>query len=287
VTIGAEHLQHLRAGEDYPGAGSPIKNARLSEMRRLIDKIGASTWDDSNSDASLNAMAMLLVDAALDQDEETLSEALTALKRVWAARAREDAPAVAEQRGRLAALADIARWAVERTPPVALLAGLVRSGSHAFRMLEAIAARPGLSNTDLMARLDVGETEVSRCGRRLVDGNLVVKRSVGRSNSWSLTPMGERVVASARSAELQAGSPGSALDSLMAEPFAAPAERERAYPLYPARAASRIPGQLLEHGSINGAAVNGNSPQRSLDSAATNRLAALSRHVDDDEMSPV
>jgi hypothetical protein len=240
MTTGTETLGALRRAELTPWADpvEPESNLRSQGLRRTLDEVRAG--DAGASPAAFDTVAMVLVDAVLDQDEATLSFALDDLKQLWAALHRADDEAAVERRGRLAALADVARWSVERTPPTELLRGLVRAGSHAFRMLEAIDAEPGISNTDLTLRLGVGESEISRCGRRLIDGSLAVRRQVGKRNAWTLTPRGKQVVAGA-SSEYDRATETTAATRRLDELMAAPVETAKGDAQTPPQRATRVP----------------------------------------------
>ena len=166
--------------------------SRPAEMERLIASVEG---DGDSSPGAYRALAMFIADAALAADDETLSTGQRLLKRVYFHRLRSESRTedALEERGRLLALIDVANRLLRRITPAAELASIEPTG-HSRRFLEAIGATPGLSNQKLMAILETDLTEVSRVGRRLVDGGLARKRKLGRWNHWELTPRGAHVL---------------------------------------------------------------------------------------------
>jgi predicted NBD/HSP70 family sugar kinase len=166
--------------------------SRLAELQRLLESVEASS-DTSRGD--YNALAMLLADAALDADEDSLSIGQRMLKRVYFRQLRMPEPSTEalEQRGRVLALIDVLQWLLRRITPPAEVTSLEPAG-HPRRFLEAIAVRPGLSNQNLASLLETDMTEISRVGRRLIDGGLARKRRLGRWNHWEITPRGTHVL---------------------------------------------------------------------------------------------
>lgn len=70
----------------------------------------------------------------------------------------------------------------------------IEAGSHAHRFLTLIAGSSGLSNGELVDQLATDETEVSRTGRKLLEGGYAVRQKVGRRNAWSITARGLAVL---------------------------------------------------------------------------------------------
>ena len=170
-------------------AGRP---ARTAQVERLTD---LGTLGDDDVSGRFNAIAAMLVDAALDADQDALSLALGRLQRERAHLASQDPEAC----GRALLSIDVARWALERTVPAALNDELLSSG-HARRILEAIVENDERSSRELARTLNVDETEVSRQGRRLLEAGIVTKRRVGRENRWEATPRGRHLAAASSGA---------------------------------------------------------------------------------------
>jgi AcrR family transcriptional regulator len=132
--------------------------------------------------ARLDAVALGLVDALLEGDEETLGAALDALR---AARARANGDQ--ELVGWLDAAIAFAHWGLERVPSWAAVA----QGTQAHDFLSVLDGSPQLGSAELRRLLEIDETQVSRTGRRLLESGLVTRRKVGRQVFWHLTPRGQ------------------------------------------------------------------------------------------------
>src|SRR3954447_8039558 len=157
---------------DQPG------NARSSSLVRRIARLEPEP-------ARLDAVALGLVDAVLEADAETLRAALDALRDARA-RAREDG----ELLGWLDAAVAFAYWGLERAPS----SPGVRTGTQAHEFLSLLDASDPLGSAELRRLLATDETQVSRTGRRLLDGGLVTRRRGGRQVFWQLTPRGRRAL---------------------------------------------------------------------------------------------
>ena len=131
------------------------------------------------------AVALGLVDAMLDGDDETLAASLDALRD---ARGRADGER--ELVGWLDAAIAFAHWGLERTPPRAPVAG----GTQAHEFLDALGGAPQLGSAELARLLETDDTQVSRTGRRLLESGLVARRKVGRRVFWVLTPRGRQAL---------------------------------------------------------------------------------------------
>ena len=138
--------------------------------------------------ARLEAVALGLVDALLEGDDETLAAALHALRD---ARARADGDQ--ELVGWLDAAIAFAHWGLERVPSQAAVA----QGTQAHDFLRVLDGSPQLGSAELRRLLETDETQVSRTGRRLLESGLVTRRKVGRQVFWQLTPRGQRALADA------------------------------------------------------------------------------------------
>jgi hypothetical protein len=131
---------------------------------------------------------MLIVDAIFDGDEYSLDHAQRGLQAAYPGLRGEDSRS-AELAGRVLGLIDVLDWGIERTLSLAVLVEF-EPGSYAHEFLKALAEEPGLSNQDLLAVLDVSESEVSRIGRKLVNAGCAGRRRLGRRNFWEITPRG-------------------------------------------------------------------------------------------------
>ena len=135
--------------------------------------------------ARREAVALGLVDALLEGDDETLAAALDALRDARA-RAEGDQELV----GWLDAAIAFAHWGLERVPSRAAVA----QGTQAHDFLSVLDGSPQLGSAELRRLLETDETQVSRTGRRLLESGLVTRRKVGRQVFWQLTPRGQRAL---------------------------------------------------------------------------------------------
>src|SRR4051812_11629737 len=131
------------------------------------------------------AVALGLVDALLEGDDETLAAALHALRDVHA-RANGN-PGLA---GWLDAAIAFAHWGLERVPSRAAVA----QGTQAHDFLSVLEGSPQLGSAELRRLLEIDETQVSRTGRRLLESGLVTRRKAGRQVFWQLAPRGQRAL---------------------------------------------------------------------------------------------
>src|SRR5215218_8738097 len=131
--------------------------------------------------ARREAVALGLVDALLEGDDETLAAALHALRD---ARARANGDR--ELAGWLDAAIAFAHWGLERVPSRAAVA----QRTQAYDFLRLLDGSPQLGSAELRRLLETDETQVSRTGRRLLESGLVTRRKVGRQVFWQLTPAG-------------------------------------------------------------------------------------------------
>jgi hypothetical protein len=174
-----------------PATRAP-EGSRLAELTGLLEELEEQPEIVAGD---FNALAMMIADAILDADDATLTAAQDGLQRLYGLQAwiEEPSPEQLEARGRLLGLIDLLQWTLRRVVPKTLLTRLEPNG-YAHRFLEAIAERPGLSNQELIDRLEADETEVSRVGRRLLEGGLARKRKLGRRNHWEITPRGAQAL---------------------------------------------------------------------------------------------
>jgi AcrR family transcriptional regulator len=155
-----------------------VDHSRVGALVRRIAQLDAEP-------ARLDAVALGLVDALLERDEETLAAALHALRD---ARARGDDDQ--ELVGWLDAAIAFAHWGLERVPSQAAVA----QGTQAHDFLSVLDGSPQLGSAELRRLLEVNDTQVSRTGRRLLESGLVNRRKVGRQAFWQLTPRGQRAL---------------------------------------------------------------------------------------------
>jgi predicted NBD/HSP70 family sugar kinase/DNA-binding MarR family transcriptional regulator len=186
-----------------PAAEGP--DPRANDIRRLLDELMRADGQESVAAPLLEALAMLSVDACADRDEANLDLIRAGAQRVLGhvSGGSPSAPEALALAGRLRSLIDVAHWGLERSLPADFTAKLGRR-SHAFRMLELIALRPGASNQDIASTLGLHETEVSRAGRRLIADGLADKRKFGRINRWEISPRGTDALSAQQSSRLHA-----------------------------------------------------------------------------------
>jgi AcrR family transcriptional regulator len=159
-------------------AAPTVDHPRVNALVRRIARLDAEP-------ARLEAVALGLVDALLEGDDETLAAALDALRD---ARARADGNR--ELVGWLDAAIAFAHWGLERVPSQAAVA----QGTLAHDFLSVLDDSPQLGSAELRRLLETDETQVSRTGRRLLESGLVTRRKVGRQVFWQLTPRGQRAL---------------------------------------------------------------------------------------------
>lgn len=153
-----------------------------SRAEALVPRIDSLDEEPAQGDA----VTLGLVDALLENDDETLSAAFDALRDV---RARADGEQ--ELIGWLDAAIAFSYWGLERLPPHPVEVP-PRSRAHDF--LSMLDTAPRLGSVELRRLLETDETQVSRTGRRLLESGLVTRHKVGRQVFWQLTPRGRRAV---------------------------------------------------------------------------------------------
>lgn len=166
---------------------------RSGEVKDLLVEAEPDARADSSAldEGWFDALAMLVMDATLEADRESIAVAREGVSRLVASMEGPDL-GTTERRGRLLGILDMADWGLDRIGPLAL-AGSMEPESHGARFLVIVSGRPGASNKDLAASLGVDDTEVSRVGRRLLQAGLAERHRVGRTNSWRLTSRGLQV----------------------------------------------------------------------------------------------
>ena len=180
-----------------PNRTSTATAPRAEHIRRIAGSL-STIQDPNGADGTINAIAHAIADACLAGDGPGVDAATTILRAVagdWEGRgvkaSRAEEVSWAEQRGRLDGIVDVLRWILSGRA-VDASAKSVEPGSHAHRMLAALgdAAHECLSGGDLVKRLGVDKTQVSRTGRELIDRGLVSTTALGRKTFWELTPRG-------------------------------------------------------------------------------------------------
>jgi AcrR family transcriptional regulator len=170
-------------------AAPTVNDSRITALLPRIESLDGDP-------ARREAVALGLVDALLEADDETLAAALPALRD---ARGRT---AVEELMGWFDAAIAFTHWGLERVAsPVT-----VAPGTKAHDFLRTIDDSPQLGSADLRRLLEIDETQVSRTGRRLLEEGLVTRRKVGRQVFWQLTPRGRGALEGAPGARRQSGS---------------------------------------------------------------------------------
>ena len=167
-----------------------VANNRVDALARRIAALDADP-------ARREAVALGLIDALLEGDDETLATALNSLRD-----ARARANGEQELVGWLDAAIAFAHWGLERAPSGTAVA----EGTQAHDFLRVLDESPQLGSTELRRLLEVDETQVSRTGRRLLEGGLVTRRKMGRQVFWQLTPRGRRAIEEAPAPERTANS---------------------------------------------------------------------------------
>lgn len=171
--------------------GDPTKRVRRDELGNLLAGL---KLDHAPEDGHFMVLATLIVDAALDADEETLRDAVVRLQWQHEMRSRRAASSDDYKRcGRFLGLIDIAQWALQRVPAMSLVP-CVEPGSLAEDFLRFVRDNPGCSNEKLVSNMDRDKTQVSRVGWQLVEKGLAAKARAGRHNRWQITPRGRKTL---------------------------------------------------------------------------------------------
>ena len=152
-----------------------------SRVHALVSRIASVDAEPARREA----IALGLVDALLEDDDETLAASLHALRD-----ARAGANGDQELVGWLDAAIAFAHWGLERVPSRVAVA----EGTRAHDFLRLLDASPQLGSAELRRMLVIDETQVSRSGRQLLESGLVTRSKVGRQVFWQLTPRGQRAL---------------------------------------------------------------------------------------------
>jgi len=115
----------------------PNPGTRRHELERLLDRLERTGTGDTGD---YNAIAMLVADAALEADDDTLASGQLWLKRIYSRQliGGDTSASISEHRGRTLALIDVVQWLLRRVTPQDVAAGL-EAGGQPRRFLEFIA----------------------------------------------------------------------------------------------------------------------------------------------------
>jgi DNA-binding transcriptional ArsR family regulator len=156
-----------------------------------INRLARLSPADEHWESIASPVAMTVVDALLHADVATLEQLAEPLRHAAADFSDSDEHGP-EIRGYLLGLLSATRWALERLPDPAQFELL--EDSQARRMLDALTTSASLTSQELRTQLDTGDSQVSRTGRMLLAGGLVVQRRAGRVAIWELTPRGRTLM---------------------------------------------------------------------------------------------
>lgn len=257
-------------------------SAPLSRVGLVDDAIASIAAGSAPSVRSgvVDVLAEWLLHAVLINDLDAVEEAQAQLVRLAAAAARrqtgggseDQSQALAELHGATSALVWVGRLAAEALVGPAL----VRSDTYAGRMLALIESTPGISNKDLARHLKTDKTQVSRTGRKLLDGGLAAVSRVGAANYWRATAKGVATLArGAESPQRVVTSERSPRDRVTITPRSARGRHKAATQAAPARPRSEV--DVLSHRqtwTATGAVAKRSSPAKA---APTKKAASTAK----------
>jgi DNA-binding MarR family transcriptional regulator len=134
---------------------------------------------------------MVIVDALLDGDAAALQSALDPLRDHVAA-LRDPSESTSEARGWLLACLAVLRWGLQRLPSAGDL--VIRQETQAREFLEHLRDHGLRSSAQLKEAIGTDDSQISRVGRGLLAGGLVLQRRGGRQVFWELTPRGVQLM---------------------------------------------------------------------------------------------
>jgi DNA-binding MarR family transcriptional regulator len=178
---------------------SLVRNrADRSHRAEAVQAAIADVHPDDLTEGVFDAVAMTVADAAAADpaENETLRLLADQLDRLIAelhAALEEGDEERVEAQGRLLGYRQVVHWVLQRAVSDSVIHDL-NPRTHAYAFLRLVDDRPGMSNSELMARLGVSESEVSRVGRRIYGAGLAQKRRIGGVNYWEVTPRGKRAL---------------------------------------------------------------------------------------------
>jgi DNA-binding MarR family transcriptional regulator len=177
---------------------SLMREQEQSHRAEAVQAALADSRGDQLTEGMFDAIAMTVADTAATPPLEneifrTLADQLDRLLAELGASANEADPEQAEARGRLLGYRQVVHWLLQRAVSDSVIVDLNPS-THAYSFLRSVDERPGMNNSELRERLGVGESEVSRVGRRVYGAGLAQKRRIGGTNYWEITPRGRRAL---------------------------------------------------------------------------------------------
>jgi hypothetical protein len=163
--------------EALPGERSVVLIETLNELEEHL--LAGTNIDEG----MFNAISMLLVDATLSGDDESLYEAIKKLKQM-------DLICLGGVRGRLLGYIDVVAWARKRIIPKSMLEQLT-TGSSARLLLESLGRAQSGSTVRLLAiNHDTEDELVEPHLHELFSNGFVSSRQVGREIVWEISPRG-------------------------------------------------------------------------------------------------
>lgn len=147
--------------------------------------------EDSDWQRNGSALAMVIVDALLDGDAAVLQSTVDPL-RDHVATLRDSSAATSEARGWLLACLAVLRWGLQRLPSTTDL--VLRQETQAREFLEHLNDHGLRSSAQLREAIGTDDSQISRVGRGLLAGGLVLQRRAGRQAFWELTPRGAQLM---------------------------------------------------------------------------------------------
>jgi DNA-binding MarR family transcriptional regulator len=157
--------------------------------------------EPERADRWAGAVGRWVADASLLADDGALHAGIEALRSAHAGLVNRDAPGAVRLDGMVTAFAETAHASLDRIRQQQL-ADTLDPSTLAARMLVLIADKPGITSGALSWTFSVGDSQVSRTGRALVERGLAVKSRHGKERYWRLTPRG---AAAARQVRERAG----------------------------------------------------------------------------------
>jgi hypothetical protein len=153
-------------------------------LKELEEQLEAGSQID---DGMFRAIAMLIADAILAGDDQTLYEGITKLELIYHSR-RRDLRSNDLVLGRLLGYVDVINYAQIRMIPRAVLEQLA-PGALARQVLEELSTSPGARSSEFM--VEVCGENVEFTLHKLRSLRLVSYRRPWRTTYWEITPRGK------------------------------------------------------------------------------------------------
>lgn len=172
-----------------------VEGGRREVLGQFIRELWSSA--DTLPPRWLEIASPLVTDAIRDSDAESLAAAASGLQRLYRLQTRIPNPSgeQLEQHSQVVGFLKLLQVASDRVVPALAPFG-VDQDTHARRMLELIASRPGAPTTEIRNHLGMDASAVSRCGRVLVNRGLARKFRIGKSVYWESTARGQEALGS-------------------------------------------------------------------------------------------